>query len=85
MSTSESSSSTQRSGLIHWPSAARIAARTAPPGPTPEPEQLRAAVASIRGHAEASVDHVHAISGLTAARGLDDAPVVVVDLSLIHI
>lgn len=79
MSTSESSSSTQRSGLIHWPSAARIAARTAPPGPTPEPEQLRTAVASIRGHAEASVDHVHAISGLTAARGLDDAPVVVVD------
>lgn len=79
MSTSESSSSTQRSGLIHWPSAARIAARTAPPGPTPEPEQLRAAVASIRGHAEASVDHVHAISGLAAARGLDDAPVVVVD------
>ena len=59
--------------------AARIAARTAPPGPTPEPEQLRAAVASIRGHAEASVDHVHAISGLAAARGLDDAPVVVVD------
>lgn len=79
MSTSESSSSTQRSGLIHWPSAARIAARTAPPGPTPEPEQLRAAVASIRGHAEASVDHVHTISGLAAARGLDDAPVVVVD------
>ncbi|MBN6753695.1 zinc-dependent metalloprotease [Kocuria palustris] len=79
MSTSESSSSTQRSGLIHWPSAARIAARTAPPGPTPEPEQLRTAVASIRGHAEASVDHVHAISGLAAARGLDDAPVVVVD------
>lgn len=79
MSTSESSSSTQRSGLIDWPSAARIAARTAPPGPTPEPEQLRAAVASIRGHAEASVDHVHAISGLAAARGLDDAPVVVVD------
>lgn len=79
MSTSESSSSTQRSGLIDWPSAARIAARTAPPGPTPEPEQLRTAVASIRGHAEASVDHVHAISGLAAARGLDDAPVVVVD------
>ena len=79
MSTSESSSSTQRSGLIHWPSAARIAARTAPPGPTPAPEQLRTAVASIRGHAEASVDHVHAISGLAAARGLDDAPVVVVD------
>ncbi|ALB02508.1 zinc-dependent metalloprotease [Kocuria palustris] len=79
MSTSESSSSTQRSGLIHWPSAARIAARTAPPGPTPEPEQLRTAVASIRGHAEASVDHVHAISGLAAARGLVDAPVVVVD------
>lgn len=79
MSTSESSSSTQRSGLIHWPSAARIAARTAPPGPTPEPEQLRTAVASIRGHAEASVDHVHAISGLATARGLDDAPVVVVD------
>lgn len=79
MSTSESSSSTQRSGLIHWSSAARIAARTAPPGPTPEPEQLRTAVASIRGHAEASVDHVHAISGLAAARGLDDAPVVVVD------
>ncbi len=79
MSTSESSSSTQRSGLIHWPSAARIAARTAPPGPTPEPEQLRTAVASIRGHAGASVDHVHAISGLAAARGLDDAPVVVVD------
>lgn len=79
MSTSESSSSTQRSGLIHWPSATRIAARTAPPGPTPEPEQLRTAVASIRGHAEASVDHVHAISGLAAARGLDDAPVVVVD------
>lgn len=79
MSTSESSSSTQRSGLIHWPSAARIAARTAPPGPTPEPEQLRTAVDSIRGHAEASVDHVHAISGLAAARGLDDAPVVVVD------
>ncbi|GAA1338223.1 zinc-dependent metalloprotease [Kocuria palustris] len=79
MSTSESSSSTQRSGLIDWPSAARIAARTAPPGPTPGPEQLRTAVASIRGHAEASVDHVHAISGLAAARGLGDAPVVVVD------
>lgn len=36
-------------------------------------------MASIRRHAEASVDHVHAISGIGAARGLDDAPVMVVD------
>lgn len=81
MSTSAapSTSAAQPSGLIAWPAAARIAARTAPPGPTPGPAELRTAVASIRRHAEASVGHVHRLSGLTAARGLDDAPVVVVD------
>lgn len=70
---------TESSGLISWPTAARIAARTAPPGPTPSGPELRRAVESIRRSAEASVDHVHRISGLSAARGLADAPVVVVD------
>ena len=79
MSTLDKPTSSPRSGLIDWPAAARIAARTAPPGPTPEPAQLQEAVASIRRHAEDSVHHVHGISGLEAARGLDDAPVVVVD------
>ena len=40
---------------------------------------MQAAVASMRRHAEASVDHVHRITGLEAARDLRDSTVLVVD------
>lgn len=82
MSTPELAESTpagKESGLIQWDLAARIAARTVPAGPTPPARAMQEAVASMRHYAEASVDHVHEISGLDAARNLRDAPVVVVD------
>jgi coenzyme F420 biosynthesis associated uncharacterized protein len=40
---------------------------------------MEEAVASLRRHAETSVDHVHRISGLEAARDLRDSTVLVVD------
>lgn len=79
MSTSETTSARQDSGLIAWDLAATIAAKAVPAGPTPPARMVQEAVASMRHHAEASVDHVYRISGLEAARDLRDAPVVVVD------
>ncbi|MDO5617918.1 zinc-dependent metalloprotease [Kocuria sp.] len=67
------------SGLIKWDLAAKVAAKTVPAGPTPPARTVQEAVAAMRHYAEVSVDHVHQISGLEAARDLRDAPVVVVD------
>lgn len=66
-------------GLIKWSLAAKVAAKTVPAGPTPPARTVQEAVASMRHYAEVSVDHVHRISGLEAARDLRDAPVVIVD------
>ncbi|ROZ62806.1 hydrolase [Kocuria soli] len=79
MTTPHSTPGTTDSGLIKWSFAAAVAARTTPAGPTPPARAMQEAVASMRHHAETSVDHVHRISGLEAARDLRDAPVVVVD------
>lgn len=79
MSIFETTSSHQDSGLIKWDLAAKVAAKSVTAGPTPPARTVQEAVASMRHHAEVSVDHVHRISGLEAARDLRDAPVVVVD------
>lgn len=66
-------------GIVRWDLAAAAAARITPPGPKMSARAMQAAVASMRRHAEASVDHVHRISGLEAARDLRDSTVLVVD------
>ncbi len=66
-------------GIVRWDLAAAAAARITPPGPKMSARAMRAAVASMRRHAEASVDHVHRITGLEAARDLRDSTVLVVD------
>ncbi|MEX5270996.1 zinc-dependent metalloprotease [Kocuria sabuli] len=66
-------------GIVRWDLAAAAAARITPPGPKMSARAMQAAVASMRRHAEASVDHVHRITGLEAARDLRDSTVLVVD------
>lgn len=77
MPTHKSPFSGPESDLFKWELAAKIAAKSVPAGPTPPARAVQEAVASIRHYAEISVDHVHNISGLEAARDLRDAPVVV--------
>ncbi|MFF0944690.1 zinc-dependent metalloprotease [Kocuria sp. CPCC 205300] len=66
-------------GIVRWDLAAAAAARITPPGPKMSARAMQTAVASMRRHAEASVDHVHRITGLEAARDLRDSTVLVVD------
>ncbi|MFI7483988.1 zinc-dependent metalloprotease [Kocuria sp. M1R5S2] len=66
-------------GIVRWDLAATAAARFTPAGPAISARAMRLAVASLRRHAESSVDHVHRISGLDAARDLRDSTVLVVD------
>ena len=65
--------------ILRWEQAARTAAALTPAGPRMRPRQAGAAVESIRYQALASVDHVHRITGLEAARNLHDSEVLVVD------
>ncbi|WP_231738454.1 zinc-dependent metalloprotease [Kocuria rosea] len=70
---------TEAPGIVRWDLAASAAARLTPPGPRMSARAMQTAVASLRRHAEASVDHVHRITGLEAARDLRDSTVLVVD------
>lgn len=65
--------------LINWDLAAATAARLAPAGPVMNAADIGKAVESLRSLADASVEHVHQISGLEAARDLRDSSVLVVD------
>ena len=65
--------------LINWDLAASTAARLAPAGPVLDEKGIGEAVDSLRRLADASVAHVHEITGLEAARDLRDSSVLVVD------
>ncbi|GHG52509.1 hypothetical protein GCM10012320_22750 [Sinomonas cellulolyticus] len=65
--------------LINWELAASTAARLAPPGPSLSAGEAEEAVASLRRQADASVDHVHRITGLSAAEDLRDSQLLIVD------
>jgi coenzyme F420 biosynthesis associated uncharacterized protein len=65
--------------LINWDLAASAAARLAPAGPVLSQAAIGEAVESLRRLADASVEHVHEITGLEAARDLRDSNVLVVD------
>jgi coenzyme F420 biosynthesis associated uncharacterized protein len=65
--------------LINWDLAASTAARLAPAGPVLDQPAISEAVDSLRRLADVSVDHVHEITGLEAARDLRDSSVLVVD------
>lgn len=71
--------SSQASSLINWDLAASTAARLAPAGPVLSHGAIGDAVESLRRLADASVEHVHEITGLEAARNLRDSTVLVVD------
>jgi coenzyme F420 biosynthesis associated uncharacterized protein len=71
--------SSQASALINWDLAASTAARLAPAGPVMNNAAIGDAVESLRRLADASVEHVHEITGLEAARDLRDSTVLVVD------
>ena len=65
--------------LVNWDLAASTAAAMVAPGPKMSAREIRAAVADLRAAADASVAHVHRITGLEAARDLRDSDVLVVD------
>jgi coenzyme F420 biosynthesis associated uncharacterized protein len=71
--------SVQAQGLINWELAASTAARLTPPGPVLGAAEISAAVENLRLMADRSVQHVHHITGLDAARDLRDSEVLVVD------
>ena len=71
--------SSQASSLINWDLAASTAARLTPAGPVLNQAAIGDAVDSLRRLADASVEHVHEITGLEAARNLRDSTVLVVD------
>jgi coenzyme F420 biosynthesis associated uncharacterized protein len=65
--------------FINWELAGNTAAALAAPGPRMSATQIGAVVADLRSHATASVEHVHRITRLDAARDLRDSDVLVVD------
>lgn len=65
--------------LINWELAASTAARLAPPGPALSPDEARGVVESLRRLADASVPHVHRITGLEVAKDLRDSQLLIVD------
>jgi coenzyme F420 biosynthesis associated uncharacterized protein len=65
--------------LVNWDLAASTAATLTPAGPSMKAAEIRAAVEELRRLAEESVDHVHRITGLEAARDLRDSEVLIVD------
>jgi len=76
---SNGSASSAAQALINWDLAASAAARLAPAGPVLDEKAIGEAVESLRRLADASVPHVHEITGLEAARDLRDSSVLVVD------
>ena len=76
---SPTAQSDQAQALINWDLAASAAARLAPAGPVLDGKAIGEAVDSLRRLADASVPHVHEITGLEAARDLRDSSVLVVD------
>ncbi|WP_460755545.1 zinc-dependent metalloprotease [Myceligenerans cantabricum] len=62
---------------VDWPTAARIAARLAPPGPIAPHQRLHDLVGGLRAAADTAVEHVHEVTRLTP--GPAPAEVVVVD------
>ncbi|QDG61561.1 zinc-dependent metalloprotease [Pseudarthrobacter sp. NIBRBAC000502771] len=75
----QSGQSNPAQALINWDLAASAAARLAPAGPVLDGKAIGDAVDSLRRLADASVPHVHEITGLEAARDLRDSSVLVVD------
>ncbi|MDN5823807.1 MAG: zinc-dependent metalloprotease [Micrococcaceae bacterium] len=65
--------------LINWDAAGTTAERLARPGPKLDSGQIDTVVEDLRVKADASVEHVHRITGLEAARDLRDSTVLVVD------
>ncbi|WP_422387477.1 zinc-dependent metalloprotease [Arthrobacter sulfonylureivorans] len=65
--------------LVNWELAASTAAKLTPAGPRMKAAEIRAAVDELRRLAEQSVDHVHRITGLDAARDLRDSEVLIID------
>ena len=65
--------------LVNWDLAASSAAKLAPPGPKLSAGEVRDAVANLRELADLSVEHVHRITGLEAARDLRDSELIIVD------
>lgn len=64
---------------VDWAVAAKTAAALVPPGPRLSARQARAEADGLRSAADAAVGHVHRLTGLDAAAGLRDTPVLVVD------
>lgn len=65
--------------LINWDLAASTAAKLSTAGPNLTEAEITAVVADLRRKAEASVEHVHRITGLAAAADLRDSQVLIVD------
>ncbi|MET0979484.1 MAG: zinc-dependent metalloprotease [Paeniglutamicibacter terrestris] len=65
--------------LINWDLAASTAAKLSTAGPSLTEAEITAVVADLRRKAEASVEHVHRITGLAAAADLRDSQVLIVD------
>lgn len=64
---------------IDWAVAARTAGALVPPGPRLSARQAKAEAEGLRRAADASVGHVHRLTGLEAARDLRDSQVLIVD------
>lgn len=65
--------------LVNWDLAASTAAKLAPPGPRMSAREVSAVVENLRELADRSVEHVHRITGLEAARDLRDSDLIIVD------
>lgn len=76
---SDTSSASAGPGVIRWGAAVSAARTLASAGPRLSATQAIPVVEDIREKAAASVDHVHRITGLEAARDLRDSEVLVVD------
>ena len=76
---SRNESAEPRPQLVNWDLAASTAASLAPAGPSMKPAEIARAVQNMRELADASVNHVHAISRLDAARDLRDSELLIVD------
>ncbi|MFE4464410.1 zinc-dependent metalloprotease [Oerskovia sp. NPDC056781] len=62
--------------LVDWTSAAQIAARVAPPGPTASRDELAVLVEGLRAAASAAVPHVLRVTRMAPSRSVSDAEAV---------
>ena len=65
--------------LVNWDLAASSAAKLTPPGPKLTAREVRDVVENLRELADLSVEHVHRITRLEAARDLRDSDLIIVD------